>query len=119
MIRSLSLRTRCATASSRGSAAVAFWLAPALDARLAPALDARLAPLPAERARGRLPVPPLPLLLLRVVRRVVPLERLAPERLPLEPVPLEPRDELRPDDEPPELEPEPLLLAWGMPSSWL
>jgi hypothetical protein len=108
MIFSLSLRTRCATASSRGSAAVAPWAAPPFDER-ARLLDAR-APLLDERVRARLLVP---LLLLFVVRRVVPLARL----LLLEPDPLERREELLPDDEPPELEPEPLLLAWGMPSS--
>src|SRR5436190_20706556 len=115
MMRSLSLRTRWATASRRGSAAPAAWLA------------APLAPELVLRARDR-----VPLLLLRVVRRVpleplplarLPLERLLLERVPLErPLlardPLERPDELRPD-EPPELEPEPLLLAWGMPSSWL
>jgi hypothetical protein len=56
------------------------------------------------RARDRLAVPPL--LLLFVVRLVVPLERLLFERAALE-LP----DDLRADDEPPELEPEPLLLA--------
>jgi hypothetical protein len=81
MIFSLSLRTRCATASSRGSAAVALVVAPPFDARLALEL--------AERVRE---------LLLFVVRRVVPLERLLLEGL-------------RPDDEPPELAPEPVLLA--------
>src|SRR5947209_1749875 len=109
MMRSLSLRTRCATASRRGSAAVADLLAPALDARLAPELDAR--------ERERLLVP---LLLLRVVRLApvdrLPLARVPLDRVPLEREPVERRDELRPD-EPPELEPEPLLLAWGMPAS--
>jgi hypothetical protein len=104
MIFSFSLRTRCATASSRGSAALAVWAAPPVDVRLARLLEARPAPLLDERARDRLAVPLL--LLLFVVRRVVPLERLL-----LAPDALERRDELRPDDEPPELEPEPLLLA--------
>ncbi|MBV9944212.1 MAG: hypothetical protein JO262_18940 [Solirubrobacterales bacterium] len=109
----MSLRTRCATASSRGSAALAAWLAPGPAERDAPALDAR------ERDPLLVPLP----LLLFVVRRVpldrLLLDRLALDRLALEPVPLEPRDRPLPD-EPPELEPElPLLLAWGMPSSWL
>ena len=131
MMRSLSLRTRCATASSRGSAAVADWLdaAPAAE-RLAPLLDARerdrlAVPLLLLRVVRRAPVDPLPLARLELARLPVerlPLERLPPEllpleRLPLELLPLERREELRPDDEPPELEPEPLLLAWGMPSS--
>jgi hypothetical protein len=89
MIFSLSLRTRCATASSRGSAAAALWVALLLDLR--------------ERAPAR-----VPLLLLRFVVR---LAVLALERLVLERVPLERPDDLRADDEPPELEPEPLLLA--------
>jgi hypothetical protein len=109
------LRTRWATASRRGSAALA-------DALEAPP-DERLAPL-VPRDRGRLLVP---LLLLRVVRRVplepLPLDRLVPARDPAER-----REELDPDEppeleppelEPPELEPEPLLLAWGMlPPGW-
>jgi hypothetical protein len=66
-------------------------------------LDARLAPELAERERE---------LLLFVVRLVLPLERLLVLRVPLERL-----DDLRPDDEP--LEPEPVLLAWGMPSSLL
>jgi hypothetical protein len=64
-------------------------------------LDALLAPELADRE-----------LLLFVVRLVVPLERLLLLRVPLERL-----DDLRPDGEPPELEPEPLLLAWGMSSS--
>jgi hypothetical protein len=72
----------------------------ALAPPAAPALDLRAL----ERAL-------VPLLLRFVVFRAVPPERLLLLRVPLE------REELLPDAEPPELEPEPLLLAWGMPSS--
>jgi hypothetical protein len=65
MMRSLSLRTRCATASRRGSAAAAVWLDDAVDA-----LD----------ALDRLPVP----LLLRFVVFFAAVERLPPERAPVE-----------------------------------
>jgi hypothetical protein len=94
-------------ASSRGSAAA--WAAPPFDAR-ALLLDARALLLDARALLldERVRVPPL---LLFVVRRVVPLARLPLARLLLEPDPVERREELRPDDELPELEPEPLLLA--------
>jgi hypothetical protein len=68
MMRSLSLRTRCATASSRGSTPAALWLDAALDALDALDLRARLL---------------VPLLLLRVVFFAA-VDFLAPERAPVE-----------------------------------
>jgi hypothetical protein len=122
MIRSFSLRTRCATASTRASAAPAAWLAPAPAVFAARDALERAEPAPAERVeRDRLAVlPPLLLPALRLLALLrLPLLRLAVllalvlRRAPLERVPLERDDVLRPD-EPPELEP--LLLAWGIAS---
>jgi hypothetical protein len=131
---------RWATASTRGSDAIADCAAAALllALRAAPLALREVPPplreappalrevplreeeAPPERAdrERELPLlvpllPLLPLLLLRVVRRL-PVERLPVERPPVErrvwPLP----------DEPPELDPppEPLLLACGMPSSF-
>jgi hypothetical protein len=104
---------RCATASTRGSDATADWAAAAAPVALR-AERARLdeerdeAPDRVERARVLLalvPLLPLPLLL-RVVRR------LPVERPPLELLLVERLDWLRPDELP---EPEPLLLACGIP----
>jgi hypothetical protein len=96
------LRTRCATASTRASAAAAACAAPALADPAARA--------PSERAleeRDRLPLDfvPLDFLLLDFVL----LDFVPPDRLALE------REDFLAPDELPELEP--LLLAWGMPSS--
>jgi hypothetical protein len=142
MMRSLSLRTRCATCSSRASAAPAadFAALCAWDAADEAEDDDRVLRLrdAVERARVLPPerVPPL--------ERVLPPERVPPEReLAVEPEPLErlPPDRVEPlervlrddelrDDEPlverrvpplrddePEPELEPLLLAWGNFSS--
>jgi hypothetical protein len=108
MIRSFNLRIRCATASTRGSAAAA-----AAACRAAPPAPAlREEALRLARAEPdpvlRLLFFAAPLLLLRVVRFApverVPVERLrADEALELDPEALE----LDPD-------PEPLLLACGM-----
>jgi hypothetical protein len=101
MMRSFSRRTRCATASTRGSAAAAP--ASRADERLAPALD--------PRDRERLPAPPL---LLRVVL-LVPVERLLLERLLVERLLVDWLASLG-SDEPvdPDSELEPLFLACGM-----
>ena len=112
MMRSLSLRTRCATASTRASAALAAWLAPALaDCAARAELDRAERALDERVERARLAVlPPLRLAVLRalLLRELLlrPLPLLLRE--PLERLPLEREDWLRPD-EPPELEP--LLLA--------
>jgi hypothetical protein len=117
MIRSFNLRMRWAAASTRGSDAIAACAAaaPPLALRAAPAAlreappalreappELREAPLreeeaPPERAEPerelRALVPlllPLPLLLLRVVRRV-PVERLPVDRVPVERLPVERR----------------------------
>jgi hypothetical protein len=140
MIRSLSLRTRCATASTRGSVLRA-------DADVAP-LDALLEPAPLDRdALERLPLDPrLPLarlllarlLLARLLLARLPLARLPADRLPVDPpladapplllrvvrfapvdrLPDEPVDAVRREAPPePERDLEPLLLAWGTASS--
>jgi hypothetical protein len=100
------LRTRCATASRRGSVAAADCAEPA------PAERVDLALVDPE-ARDLVPV--LLLVLLRVVRFA------AVERLPVDRLPVERLDAVRPElapeldrEVPPELErDEPLLLAWG------
>jgi hypothetical protein len=129
------LRTRCATASTRASAAVAAWVALALAVCAAFAAVERgeralverdrLAVLPLllvlallRVARGlvaALPLPPLRLLaLLRVARGLVVPLPLLPLPLPLALLRREPlaRLPLEREDELPELEP--LLLAWGI-----
>src|SRR5438105_3914502 len=103
MMRSFSLRTRCATASSRGSTAVADLVAPLFVERVDCAPLERDEREPAERdVRDRLAVLPLLLallarrvpLLLALLARPVPLERVPLERVPLERVPLERVDRL-------------------------
>jgi hypothetical protein len=124
MIRSLSLRTRCATASTRASAALAACDAPALaDCAARDPVERALRALEERVERARLAV--LPLALPLPLARRVPPERVPPERLLLlerllldlpllDRLPPE-RDDPPPPDELPELDP--LLLAWGIPSS--
>jgi len=111
------LRIRSATASTLGSDAIADWAAPAAPVALwaEPALrDEGRDEVPdlVERERvlrALVPLLPAPLLL-RVVRRV------PVARLPLALLPVERLDWPRPEEPP---EPEPLLLACGIPSSFV
>jgi hypothetical protein len=99
-MRSLSLRTRCATASTRASAAAAACDAPALADCAARAPLERAERALEERDRLALDFVPLDFALLDFLRLdFVPPDLLLPE----------------PPDELPALEP--LLLAWGIPSS--
>jgi hypothetical protein len=104
MIRSLSLRMRCANASTRGSEAVVDCAAPAAEAEERELVLRALAPL----------------LLLFFVVRLAAVERLPLARLPVDRLPVERLVRPLPDD-PPELDPDPdpLLLACGMPYSFV